>query len=111
MDEEKPIVEQENNSPEEINQQEENIPEYPYSISLEQGGDLHLSVGDTYQLKIKTNPIKVKNSNGTWASSDESVATVDSDIIISVSSSALRYTTSSVITESTTLRYGVKINP
>ena len=59
-------------------EQEETIPEYPSSISLEQSGDLHLSVGDTYQLKIKTNPTKVKNNNGTWASSDESVATVDS---------------------------------
>ena len=40
-----------------------------------------------------------------------SVLTVDWEITKSVSSSALKYTISSVITLSTTLRYGVRINP
>lgn len=58
----------------------ENIPEYPTDISmLPKIGTIRMSVGDTYQLSIETSPSKVKNSSGTWSSSDTSVATVDSN--------------------------------
>lgn len=55
------------------------VPEFPTSISMLPSGDAHLSVGDTYQLNISTNPSTVANSSGTWSSSDNSVATVDSN--------------------------------
>lgn len=56
----------------------ENIPEYPTDVSmLPKIGTIHMSVGDTYQLSIETSPSKVKNSSGTWSSSDTSIATVD----------------------------------
>ena len=60
-------------------QEENNIPEYPASVSLLPSGDAHLSVGDTFQLNVSTNPAQVKNNSGTWKSTDESVATVDSN--------------------------------
>lgn len=53
--------------------------EYPNYILIEPSGDIHLTVGDTYQLSVKTTPENVKNKSGIWKSSDESVATVDSN--------------------------------
>ncbi len=61
------------------NESKENIQEYPSYVSFEQAEDLHLTVGDTYQLKLKTDPVNVKNNNGTYSSTDESIATVDSN--------------------------------
>lgn len=66
-------------SPQSIPHTQNNIAEFPTSISMLPSGDAHLSVGDTYQLKISTNPTTIKNSSGTWASSDNSIATVDSN--------------------------------
>lgn len=54
------------------------IQEYPNYVSIVYSGVIHLTVGDTYQLFLKTIPEKVKNISGTWTSSDETIAKVDS---------------------------------
>ena len=54
------------------------VQEYPDYVSIVYSGVIHLTVGDTYQLSLKTIPEKVKNISGTWTSSDESIAKVDS---------------------------------
>lgn len=54
------------------------LQEYPDYVLIEGSGVVHLSVGDTYQLLLKTTPEKVNNKSGIWTSSDESVAKVDS---------------------------------
>ena len=56
-----------------------NIPEYPLSVMILPSGEVHLSTGDTYQLKVKNYPELIKNNAGTWKSTDESIATVDSN--------------------------------
>ena len=56
-----------------------NIPEYPSSVMILPSGEVHLSTGDTYQLKVKNYPELIKNNVGTWKSTDESIATVDSN--------------------------------
>lgn len=70
-----------NKSPSQTTNQE-NISEYPSSLQMLPSGDIHISVGDTYQLNIVTRPSKVKDSSGTWSSSDTSIATVDSNGVV-----------------------------
>ena len=57
----------------------ETLQEYPDFVAIEPSGNIHLSVGDTCQLSLTTNPENVKNKSGVWTSNDESVATVDSN--------------------------------
>ena len=56
----------------------ESLPEYPDNINLQNLGGLNsFSVGDSNKIRVIYYPADVKNTNGTWSSSDENVVSIN----------------------------------